>query len=397
MAEVQQMPINTSRFGSGLGVHVTVLSDFDDPNEDPRDLIRYVIRDPDDPNEGDIGTPNFQMTVTKSFYENAKFVGPSHVILLHGRKVGKIVAIPVFPSGDWATTDGWVQTYADVSAVPTNLGACAMASVPVLGPMLGPPDEYLTSILSVPSASDLLGITILPKVISGHTVAAAAEITGADLGFDQAEYENWRWTGFVARRNSTDPDLITVFAGLEKLDTVRKGPGDLSGSANYVFTVRESDSSLEIAPEEVEIDIPFTPHQLAEGSPFGVSGSRTSTVWCIGRVDPEYVNPSVVHNLPSATADNTMGLAGSVGIWASTDLEMFTWQRVYQSPIGISSPPVHHLNSLSADHSELPRDLGIMYSSKFQRLLPVVIDNDSGQDPVIETPRRAKYDFQGEP
>lgn len=387
MPILKRTPINTGRYAAGTGIYVSSLTNLEDPTEEPRALIRYILKDPENTSDTDVGVPLYQMTLSKSYYEDALTVGPSHVALMHCDKLEKILAVGIFPSGDWQDTDDWLQTYADVTAVDHAVvgGGYTMASVPVLEPVGGFPDEYLTTVLSVPSASDHLGVTVLPKDISGHVVAAAADISGTDLGFSGSEILNWRWTGFVARRSETTPDEIIVSGGLEKMDTVRKGPGDLSGSANYTFVVRESDGGLVSGAVAATVDVPFTPHQIVEGTP----NDSEKTYWAVGRVDPEFVNPSVSFQLASVDASNALALGASIGIWATTDPQLGTWERLWQSPIGINSPPVHHLDNAVVAHKEVPRDLGLMYSGLYQRMIPFTIDNDSGQDPVTETPKRS--------
>lgn len=388
MADTTQVPINTARYASGTGVLISRLQNFEDSSEEPETLLRFVLKDPAAPTNIDVGVPRWQTCLVKSFYADALTVGPSHIMLMHCDKINKILAVGVFQSGDWATTDAFLKTYADVSAV-TAVGT-ALACVPVLNPVLGPPDEFLTTVLSVPSVGDMLGVTVLPKDISGHVVGAAPGITGTALGFSGAELTDWRWVGFVARRDDDDPDIIRMLGGLEKTDVTRVGPGDFRSSANYVFSVKESTGLLDTAATVVSVDIPFTPHQLAEGTPVSISGASGLTFWCVGRADPEYINPAMSHRLESVVATNALTLAGAVGIWGTKDPEFKSWQRLWEAPFGISSPPVHHLDAVSVNHNEISRDVGLLYHPVWQRLIPFGVDNDSGQDPVVETPRRSE-------
>lgn len=386
MVRTRQTPNNTSRNVSGTGILVASLSDPQDPFEEPKSVSRFVVRDPDG-STLDVGVPQYQMTLFRNFVFELVVDDPNMITLLHLNTIKKIAAVPVFRETDHAEMNAWLRTYADVSAVDHDVAGAGyvMASVSVVDVVFEPSITYVTSVLSVPSGADKLGVTVLPLAISGHVVAAAPEITGTDLGFSGSQLTDWRWTGFTAIRQVADPDLIDVFAGLEKLDTARNGPGDLRGSANYVFTVRESDASLETAAVPVFADVPFTPHQLVSGTP----SESTRTAWCVGRVDPEFVNPTPLPKMASVDAANALTLSGSVGVWANTGADLQNWQRVYESPFGISSPPIHHLDNAVIEHIEVPRDLGLMYNSTWQRLTPFVVDNDSGQDPVTETPRRA--------
>lgn len=388
MANTTQLPITTGRYASGTGVLISTLQNFQDSSEEPTTLLRFVLKDPEVPATIDVGVPRYQTCLVKSFYADALTTGPSHVMLMHCDKIDKILAVPVFQSGDWTATDTWLRTYADITAVAA--GGTALTCVPVLEPVTGPPDDYLTTVLSVPTGSDKLGVTVIPKAIDSNVVGAAPGITGTDLGFSGSELTDWRWVGFVSRRDDTDPDIIHVLGHLEKTDVVRVGPGDFRSSANYVFSVKESTALLESTAEQVTVDVPFTPHQLAEGTPISISGPSEKTFWCIGRADPEYVNPSLTHRLESVVATNALTLASAMGIWASKDPELKTWQRIWKAPIGISSPPVHHLDDSVVDHAEISRDLGLIYHPVWQRLIPFGIDNDSGQDPVVETPVRSK-------
>lgn len=390
MPTLKTPPIRTSTRVSGTGLWISTTSPgADGALQEPSIVSRWTAHDPADSNQYDIGYPTYQFRVVRNYNEDAATSGPSHACLLHCNKIQKILIMPVYLNGDVSSSRSWTAVYADVSAI-TELGT-AMATVPVFEPAPGLPDpEIATTVISIPTVSDKLGVHVFPKLKVGHVAPASPAITGAALGFSGAELTEWKWKGFVAQRTAEDPDVIRVFGGLEKI-VARTGMGDQSQSANYIFEVKESDGSLVTAAEEVTVDIPFTPSQMVYGEPIVLKGGKTPTWWIIGRADSEFYNPVVPNSARLGTSPKVGGVAsvGAIGIWATQDPTWKTWRKTAQTPTGVSHMPVQHLNNASVPHHEAPRDVGLTYDGLTQMLTPHTIDTDPGQDPVREAGKKA--------
>jgi len=322
--------------------------------------------------------------MVRNYNEGSGSSEPSHAVLLHCHLIEKILILPVYQDGNVAASMAWAETYANLAALAAP--GTALAAVPVPDPTpLASPIEIVTTVLSVPAAGDNLGVHVLSRTKTGHVVPAVPGITGTDLGFSGAELTNWKWKGFVAERTDDDPDVIRVFAGLEK-GGVRAGIGDQSTSANYIFSVKESDGSLVSPAALVSIDISFTPSQVTRGKPVVLKGGKKDTWWIIGRADSEFYTPQLPNTLRPDTSTKVMGVAtsGSIAVWGTQDPSWLTWRRVRQVPTGVSHMPVQHLDNDSVVHHEAPRDLGLVYQELYQTLTPLTIDTDTGQDPVAE-------------
>jgi hypothetical protein len=388
----KQSPIQTAKYASGTGVWISFIDEFSSGQDEPTMLGHHTIVDPNSPSTREVGLPLYQTVLVENLHATDVTEEPMAWYLIHCHTVGSIVRVGIpHPESpyDFPAHSAQLAEYADVSLIPSP--GAAFAGVPFLTP--ASTAEGVTTIISVPEISDKLGVTVLYKDTTGHAVSPVPAISGASLGFSAGEQFDWKWVGFVMRRDTSDLDLLHVLGSIEKMNVTRKGPGDLSSSAMYAFSVKESTQALVSPASLVTADIPFTPHQLVEGTP-GAAGGTVSplTFWCIGRVDSEFVNPSVAHKPATVQAASAaMTTVGGVGIWASTDPEMKTWVRIWEAPMGISCPAVHHLNSSSdTEHLEVSRDVGLVFHPFTQRLFPFTIDTDPGQDPWVEEARYAR-------
>ncbi len=388
----KQSPIQTSKYASGTGVWISFIDEFSSGQDEPTMLGHHTLFDPNSPGTREVGLPLYQTVLVENLDATEVSEKPAAWYLIHCHVSGSIIRVGIpHPDApyDYSSFSSQLAEYADVSLIPSP--GSAFAGVPFLNPANG--TEGVTTIISVPEVSDKLGVTVLYKDVAGHAVSPVPAISGASLGFSAGEQFDWKWVGFVMRRDLDDPDLLHVLGNIEKMNVARKGPGDLSSSAMYAFSVKESTQALVSPATLVTVDIPFVPHQLVEGVPGSASGTASPlTLWCIGRVDSEFVNPSVTHR-PSTVeaASAAMTTVGGVGIWASTDQTMQNWVRIWEAPMGISCPAVHHSRSSSdTEHLEVSRDVGIVFHPLTQRLFPFTIDTDPGQDPWVEEARYAR-------
>ncbi len=383
---LKKTPVRTSLFASGTGIWISTIAENAGEVEEPETIARFTLADPEALTNRDIGWPQYQFRMVKNNNVGAGTTEPSHVCLLHAHKIQKIIAAPVFLDGSIPASLAWVETYCDVSAVAVF--ATAFAAVPVPDPApAASPIEIVTTVLSIPTVADKLGVQLFPRDKSGHVAPAAPAITGTALGFSGSQLTDWEWRGFAAYRDEDDADLIRVIAGLEKIGETRSQIGDQSKTSNYTFTLKESDGSLASGADLVTVDIPFIPHQLVRGRPTSiVGGNKELTFWCIGRSDPEFVNRVLddARRIDTAPTTNGIGSATGTGMWATKDPELKTWIRIHVPPTGVGHMGTQNLDDASTPHTEGPRDLGLMYQPVFQRLTPLTIDTDSGQDPVEE-------------
>lgn len=396
MPALQPNPKATSPYVSGTGIWITnsTIQTGGRPGA-PEIVSRWTVFDPDMPSTLDVGYPLYQFRMVRNYNEGAGDTEPSHIALLHCSTIQKILILPIRLDGDVATSTAWMETYMDLSA-PAEVGT-AMAAVPVFEPTpLASPIEVVTTIISIPQVADRLGVELFAKDKTGHVAPAAPAISGTDLGFSGSELTDWRWKGFVAERMEDDPDVIRVFAGLEKLEARPGGIGDQSKSANYIFSIRESDGLLVSGATAVDVDIPVIPSQLVSGDPIALKGGRKKTTWVIGRADSEFYNPQLAADKRPASSSMVAGISasGAIGIWSPRDDTWATWERVRQVPTGVSHMPSQHLDVESVMHQEAPRDVGLSYLPIQQQLTPHTIDTDTGQDPVVEVGKKARQTAQ---
>lgn len=383
---LKKSPVRTATHASGTGVWISKITEIAGQVEEPEIIARFTLGDPADEDVRDIGWPQYQFRMAKNNNVGAGTTEPSHITLLHAHKLQQILAVPVYLNGDVTASRAWTEVYCDVSAVAEF--ATAFAAVPVPDPApAASPIEIVTTVMSIPTAGDKLGVQLFPRDKTGHVAPAAPAITGVALGFSGAELTDWQWKGFAAYRDEEDADLIRVIAGLEKVEEVRAQIGDQSKTANYTFVLKESDGSLVSGADLVVTDIPFIPHQLVRGRPTSITGgNKVLTFWCMGRSDPEFVNRTLddATRINTAPTTNGIGSAAGIAVWATKDPELKSWTQYHLPPTGVGHMGTQNLNDASTEHTEGSRDLGIMYHPVTQRLTPLTVDTDSGQDPVEE-------------
>ncbi len=384
---LKQTPVRSARFASGVGLWISKIVESGGNVSEMETIARHTLHVPGQNQLTDIGWPQYQFRMIKNYNVGAGTgIIPSHWVLFHGHRLKDIILAPIHLSGNSDDFSIGLKVYLDVT--PVAEFATALAAVPIPDPDPGAsPVEAVTTVVSIPTAGDKLGVQLFARTSVAGVAPASPAITGAALGFTGSQLTDWHWKGFSAYRDEEDPDLIRVIAGLEKTGEARAQIGDQSKTANYTFVVKESDGTLVSGADLVTTDIPFIPHQLVRGRPTAISGgSKDLTFWCMGRSDPEFVNRNLDDARRIDTAPTTNGIASAtgIGVWASKDPELKTWARIHVPPVGVSHMGAQNLDDSSVEHTEGPRDLGLMYQPVFQRLTPLVIDTDTGQDPVEE-------------
>lgn len=391
MTELIANPKATAEYSSGTGIWITSSQiGADGMPANPVLISRWTAHEVGSPSVRNVGYPTYQFRMVRNFEAGAGTSSlPSHVCLLHLHTLGHIYVLPVLLNGDVAASQAYMASNIDLSAVSTT--GTALAAVPIPSPTAG---QVVTSIMSIPTGGDLLGVEVFAFLKTGHVAPASPSISGTDLGFSGGQLLTWTWKGFVAERTEADPDVIRVFGGLVKTGARAGGIGDLSAIANYVFEVSESTGALVSPAVLVNMDVAVIPSQMVQGSPVALSGGGTPTWWIIGRSGSEFYSPLLDPSTRPPGSPKAAGVSsvGSLSIWTTQDATWATWRQTHQLPTGVSHMPVQHLDDATITHHEAPRDVGLSYHSLPQLLIPHTVDTDTGQDPVCETGKKAFLD-----
>lgn len=236
-------------------------------------------------------------------------------------------------------------------------------------------------------STDFLGIDVSEFPVGAPPYVSTAVITGAQIfpsgtGAPAGTAEAV-WGTFVAREESDGTGNIRVLAQILFRPAALPASSRQSDLARLVtFVIDPVGKTVTEAASTVVTDVPFSPHQIAEGQnvPLG-GGDPVSYLWCVGRYDPNYTDAYVNS---TGTPDSGTHNMSPVGVWVCDDPDAMTpWRRISHIAASEQTDPTDLIaNPATPDNVSLrARDLGLAFDPSWQRLTAVGVDTDASQDP----------------
>jgi len=240
-----------------------------------------------------------------------------------------------------------------------------------------------------------------------HTAGFGPVVTASDLGLST-------FTPYTLVLRERSDGNVVVLATADA-PGVPSGGESLNASSLFTMyrfvldpTLAGSAAVVEEA-SEVDVDAPFIVQQLASGRATGLQGEGlTEKVWAIGNgnferlarrlVTQEKLGSVFTGDAP-ATAVVSAGTVVENGVWVCEDESLSRWRLVYTLAAGVADDNFEHSRE-DGDYapggngfgpSQGPswlRELGLAYDPAWQRLHPVAVDHDAGQDPFLYVPNR---------